>query len=200
MTTPSRLGTPALRRLRVHEYAALFRVFDPDERERLRESLRRGYDDAHPIVITPNGEIVDGRNRRDVAVELELEDVPVVVREFADEKAIVAFVVAENLARRHLSAQERRALAGRLVVNGSSTRQAAKLAGVSQMTAQRAARAQRSGESSDSRAVERVNGSDGKSYPATKPETKIPRSRRRQLDESTQTICPTCGGSGCVTR
>jgi hypothetical protein len=150
-STLAGLGPPALRRLRVHRYAALFRPLAGDERTRLRESLQRGYDPLHPIVVTAgSGEIVDGRNRRDLACELGLT-VPVVEREFADDAAIARFILAENVARRHLDQRERRELAGRLVNgHGLSTRQAAKTAGVSQMTAQRAAVEQRTSESDDS--------------------------------------------------
>jgi ParB-like chromosome segregation protein Spo0J len=145
----------------------LVRPLAGDERDRLRDSLRDGYDPLHPIVVTPGGEIVDGRNRRDLCVELELPAV-VVERTFASDAELARFVVAMNLARRHLDQRERRELAGRLVVNGTSTRQAARTTGVSKATAQRAAAEVRaSGVSSETPA--RSSGSDGKSYPATRP-------------------------------
>ncbi len=99
---------------------------------------------------------------------------PVAYVDFPDEEAVRLFVIAENIARRHLSVEERGELAGKLVVNGASTRSAAKAAGVSQKTAQRAAAKERaSGESSDSPEPNaRTTGADGKSYPATKTKTK----------------------------
>jgi transposase len=160
---------PALHRFAVHRFAGLFRPLAGDERNRLRESLQRRYDPLHPIVVTPNGEIVDGRNRRDLCCELEIPAV-VVEREFADDAEIMAYIVSANLARRHLDQRERRELAGRLVMNGTSTRQAAKTAGVSKATAQRAAANNRSGVSSETpppMEEARTNGADGKSYPAT---------------------------------
>lgn len=174
-----RLAPPALRRLTVHRYAGLFPALVGDERDRLRESLRTGYDEDHAIVVTPSGEIVDGRNRRDLACELELHDVPVLVREFVDDAAIATYIASMNIARRHLAARQQRELAGRLVaIDGISTRQAGKLAGVSQSTAGRAACEARAQVShADSPAPKsRTNGSDGKSYPATRPKSKsIPR-------------------------
>jgi hypothetical protein len=160
-----------LRRLPVHRHAGLFRPLEGDERERLRESMRNGYDPLHPIVVAAGTEeIVDGRNRRDLAVELGLTAVPIFRCDFAGDAEITAFIVRANLARRHLSARERRELAARLVNgHGLSTRQAARQAGVSQMTAQRAAARERLGESNDSPA--RTTGADGTSYPATRSTT-----------------------------
>jgi hypothetical protein len=168
MSTLKRLSPAALRRLHVHRYAGLVRPLAGDERDRLRDSLSDGYDPLHPIVVTPGGEIVDGRNRRDLCVELELPAV-VVERTFASDAELARFVVAMNLARRHLDQRERRELAGRLVVNGTSTRQAAKAAGVSQSTAGRAATEARAQVShADSPTPTRTLGIDGKRYPATR--------------------------------
>ncbi len=73
---PYELGTLAaheLRALDVHLDAGRFRVLEGDERERLYAAMKSGYDAAHPIVCwSKKGEIVDGRNRRDLAVELGL--------------------------------------------------------------------------------------------------------------------------------
>jgi hypothetical protein len=161
--------TPAaLHRLRVHEFAALFPPLQGDDRDRLRDSMKRGYDPLHPIVTTPDGQIVDGRNRRDLAVELGLV-APVLRREFADDAEVAAFVVAENLARRHLDQRQRRELAGKLVLNGTSSREAGKAAGVSHATAQRAAEEARAGGTNVPPGADRVTGRDGKSHPAKRP-------------------------------
>jgi ParB-like chromosome segregation protein Spo0J len=189
MTTTKtvRVKAAELRRLHLHRYAALVRPLDYDERGRLEDSIRHGYDDSHPIVVwARTGEIVDGRNRRDVAVGLGLADVPVVEREFADDAEVAAYVLAANLARRHLTAKERRELAGRLVVNGTSTRRAAKTAGVSEATARRAAADARAGASPDAPTSERVTGSDGKSYPATKPRAAKPQAAKRKAKPITR--------------
>ena len=44
------LSNGELRALPVHRHAGLFRPLEDDERERLRESIRNGYDEGHPIV------------------------------------------------------------------------------------------------------------------------------------------------------
>jgi ParB-like chromosome segregation protein Spo0J len=164
------LKTGHLRGLHVHRAAGLFRPFEDDERDRLRASMQTGYDHSHPIILwSKTDEIVDGRNRRDLAVELGCRHVPVAVVDFPDEAAVTAYIVAQNLARRHLTTKERAELAARLVNGGMSTRKAAKATGVSQMTAQRAAAKARAGESSDSPGGSRTTGADGKTYPATKP-------------------------------
>jgi transposase len=158
-----------LRALHVHRHAGIFRPLEDDEREHLRASMERGYDEAHPIIVwAQTNEIVDGRNRRDIAAaELDLRDVAVAFVKFPDEDAVRDYVISQNLARRHLTTRERCELAGRLVLKGASTRTAAKQAGVSQKTAQRAAsKARAAGESSDSPAT-KTTGADGKSYPAT---------------------------------
>jgi ParB-like chromosome segregation protein Spo0J len=154
-----RLSPPELRALAVHRCAGLFPVLVGEQRDELRASMRRhGFDETYPIVVrAETREIVDGRNRRDLACELHLTDVPVVEREFANEAEVAAFIVSANLARRHLDRGERRELAARLVNgNGYSTRKAARLAGVSQKTAQRAAVEQRASESNDSVAARRA--------------------------------------------
>lgn len=200
--TTKTLNVAELKKLTIHRRAGIFRPLQDDERDRLRTSIRAGFDEAHPIVVwAQTNEIVDGRNRRDLAVELKCSAVPVAYVVFPDEAVVRTYIVAQNLARRHLDYRERCELAARLVNgDGLSTRQAAKVAGVSQSTARRVAAADRSGESRDSPVLERVNGSDGKSYPATKPKTtrKPRRTTKTQTQTQTQTICPTCGGSGHV--
>ena len=197
MSKIERLGPPALRRLTVHRYAGLFPALVGDERDRLRESLQRdGFDRDRPIIVTPDGAIIDGRNRRDVCCEVGVEvDAFVLVREFADDAEIAAYIRSANLARRHLSARQQRELAGRLVaVDGVSTRDAGRLAGVSQSTAGRAAREARAQVShADSPAAKsRTNGADGKSYPATRaaatPKKSTSASVSRPTYESSQAL------------
>jgi ParB-like chromosome segregation protein Spo0J len=177
--TIKNLAPHALRSLLVHRYAGLFRPVEGDERERLITAMKSGYDDAHPIVVwEKTGEIVDGRNRRDIALELEMSDVPVAYVAFPDETAVSQFVVAQNLARRHMTTKERSGVAGQLIVNGTSVRDAARATGVSKTTAQRAAtKARKSGVPNGTRA-KRTTGTDGKSYPATREQkTKAPTPR-----------------------
>jgi ParB-like chromosome segregation protein Spo0J len=134
-TTTKELAPTALKALHVHRYAGIFRPVEGDELDKLRDSIRAGYDASHPIVVwAQTGEIVDGRNRRDVALEVGAKKVPAVYVDFPDDDEVRRFIVQQNLARRHLTTKERAALAGQLVVNGASVRAAAKSAGVSKDT------------------------------------------------------------------
>lgn len=202
--TTRTLSTAELRKLTVHRRAGIFRPLEGDERKRLLASIRNGYDEAHPIVAwSKTNEVIDGRNRRDVAVELRCTDVPVAFVDFPDEDAVTAFVIAQNLARRHLDPKERAELAARLVNGGMSTRSAARVTNVSKDTAQRAASAARSsGVSSETPAKTRRVGADGKSYPATrkssKPKPTKPIEDVTVFPPGTEAICPTCWGSGRV--
>lgn len=172
------LTTARLRALKVDPDCAIFPVFNDEERAGLRESMQvDGFDPDMPVTVNADtNEIEDGRNRRDVACELEIDGVPVVYRHFADRAEKLRFIARRNIHRRNLTAAQRRSLAGKLSVDGGlSTREAAKLAGVSQMTAQRAATEQReaSGESDDSR--DQVTGADGKRYRATRTKKSKPK-------------------------
>jgi hypothetical protein len=163
--TIRRLGERELRRLTVHPLCALLPRLEGVDRDRLRVSMATGYDENHPIVINQEGAILDGWNRRDVACELHLNDVPVLVRRFADDVELAAFIYRENVARRHLEVRDRAALAARLVNGGASVRAAATATNVPKSTVHRAAAAARETVPSGTSA-ERVTGIDGKSYPA----------------------------------
>jgi ParB-like chromosome segregation protein Spo0J len=177
-TTVKQVASTELKRLPVHRHAGIFRPVAGDELERLRNSIQNGYDDLHPIVVwKETGEIVDGRNRRDLAVDLKCTNVPVAFVAFPNENAVTEFIIAQNLARRHLTTKERAELAGALVINGTSVRTAAKTTGVSKSTTQRAANKARARVPSGTAAKRRTAGADGKSYPATKPKPK-PRTSR----------------------
>jgi ParB family chromosome partitioning protein len=191
MTTTLVLSPPELRALRPHRYAGLFPQLVGSDRDELRDSMRRrGYDEAFPLVVwEQTGELIDGHNRRDVALELGFVEVPVVLRDdFESEADVAAFIVSANIARRHLARDERRELLKRLARNGVSTRQAAKAAGVSPSTALRAAVEARA--SNDAPAAERVTGADGKSYPATRRPSPAYLKARQAHDEAVRNRTP----------
>jgi ParB-like chromosome segregation protein Spo0J len=137
--TIKRLGFTELKRLPVHYQAALFPYIEGELREFVRASLaERGFDESEPIVLwAKTNEIVDGRNRRDLAVELKLTDVPVASVRFTTEDEVRAYIVQANLARRHLPRRELEQLRKRLTRGGMSTRQVASLTGASERTVQR---------------------------------------------------------------
>lgn len=119
-----------LRKLPVHHAAGIFPVLSGEALGLLRESLReRDYDAAAPIVVwAKTNEIVDGRNRRDLAVELKMDAVVAFVS-FLTEREVAAYVVQANLARRHLRARDLQMLMKRLTAIGLSTSEVAAATG-----------------------------------------------------------------------
>lgn len=132
-TTIRKLTLAQLRKLPVHRYAGIFRVLEGDERELLRQSLSdHGYDESAPIVVSERtGEIVDGRNRRDIAVDLKLASVPVAFVKFPSDRDIAVYITHANLARRHLNARDRAKLAKTLAEVGFDTSMVAAAVGLS---------------------------------------------------------------------
>jgi ParB-like chromosome segregation protein Spo0J len=129
--TIKRLSSSELRRLTVYQKTGIFPVLEGEARELIRDSLSNGYDESQPIVVwAATGEIIDGRNRRDIAVELKLSDVPVAFVKFTNKDEVTAYVVQANLARRHLSRRELTQLRKQLVGNGLPPKKVAELTGV----------------------------------------------------------------------
>lgn len=131
-----------------------------EEYEALRESIRADgvkvaieYDEA--------GIVLDGHHRLRACRELGITEWPRVVRRGMSENQKRDHVLALNLARRHLSREQRRELVARLRELGMSTRTIANKLGVNRETVM-----------SDIRQVvgiqppDTVTGSDGKHYPA----------------------------------
>jgi hypothetical protein len=96
-----------------HPAATIFPVMDDSELEELTENIRQnGFDPKHPIVLH-EGKVLDGRNRLEVCRELwrrgQLSFDPPFVEWDGDDA--VAWVLSENLYRRHLTASQRSAVA-----------------------------------------------------------------------------------------
>jgi len=121
-----------LKELRLHKGCSLFPPLDDDAMESLRVSIGKGYDEGQPIVVwkRPVGEmvIVDGKHRRDILVELGWEG-PVAFVPFKDEREVQDFIVGANLARRHLTAKDRRELREKLYKLGAKIPEIAKQLG-----------------------------------------------------------------------
>ena len=83
-------------------------------------------------------------------------------------KDIGAFVLSENLHRRHLDAEARQRVVALLRAKGESTRAIAEKVGVSQPTVLRDT--EKSGDTNVSPDTKRVTGKDGKNYPARRRE------------------------------
>jgi len=96
----------AVASLRSHEHAQL-PPLDQRTQTALREDIRkRGI--VEPLEITPNGTVLNGRERLAAAKHLGLKEIPVRVISPDDE---VEHIILAALQRRHLSASQRAALA-----------------------------------------------------------------------------------------
>lgn len=97
------------------------------EYEALREDIRRrGV--LVPVELDENGEILDGHNRAAIAAELGI-DYPTVVRAGLTEDDKYQHVLALNLARRHLSREQRIELHTTLRARGLSFPTIARMTG-----------------------------------------------------------------------
>lgn len=96
--------------LEPHALADLFPMMNDDDYARLRESMRTRQ--FEPIVLY-EGKILDGRNRWRACREL---DIPCFRRSFNPQREgdPLAFVIAKNLARRHLTTSQRALIAARI--------------------------------------------------------------------------------------
>lgn len=138
-----------------------------------RESVRaRGV--RVPVELDAAGRVLDGHHRLQVARELELEagEVPVTVRDdLQDDEAALEYMLEVNLGRRHLSREGRQHVGRTLRDRGWSLRRIANRVGVSHTTIRRdlddagGTNVTPDG-GSDSRV--RVEGADGKRYPASR--------------------------------
>jgi len=84
----------------------------PEALEALRESIRREKRVRVPLVATRAGLVLAGASRLAAALELNLPLVPVEIRDdLEDEDAQLAFIVDDNLSRKHYTEVERVRLA-----------------------------------------------------------------------------------------
>ena len=132
---------------RCHPACLLLPEMSEDEFRALVEDIRVN-DLRDPIVIDENGDIIDGRHRWQAILELGRGMVlqPRVLHGYSEAEK-VARVMSENIMRRHLTTQQRAAIAAELATmksgartdlasndarSGLSDAQAAKLMGVSE--------------------------------------------------------------------
>lgn len=90
----------------VHPAADLFPMLDASELDQLAaDAKEQGWN--NPVVVTPDGHLLDGRNRLIASVMIGL-DVPI---RRLDPPDPIAWVLSENLRRRHLNTAQRAVLA-----------------------------------------------------------------------------------------
>lgn len=135
-----------MKQLGFHPLADLFPLMEGDEREKLVADIKQiGL--LHPITLL-DGKIIDGRNRYRACLEA---DVPLRTNEYEGEDPL-AFVISNNLHRRHLDESQRAMTAAKLATmkpgrqwitnppnGGFSQDQAAATLNVSKRAVQRAA-------------------------------------------------------------
>jgi ParB-like chromosome segregation protein Spo0J len=123
-----------------------------------------------PIELDESGAVLDGHHRLQAWTELRAEgvkvpDYPRVIRRFTDREDKVGHVLALNLSRRHLSRTQRAELVARLRRERWSHRRIAMVLGVDEITVRRDLRG------ATDVAPHRVEGRDGREYPAARPRT-----------------------------
>lgn len=97
------------RKLRVHPAAGIFPKMSDEDYERLKLDIKQNG--VLEPVKTLDGMLLDGRHREKVCIELEIE-CPTwpISKDEMGELTPHAWVIAENLARRHLTAAQRAAI------------------------------------------------------------------------------------------
>lgn len=149
-------------------YADLLPPQTPEEFRSLYESIQaKGM--LQSCLLSQTGQdrhyhVLDGMHRLIIAVALELRwnDIKKAYRNLLDETARYEHALDTNLARRHLTPDQRRELALKLRQKGWSFAQIAKATGTSKSTAAR--------DVADGDQPETITGTDGKPYAARQPE------------------------------
>lgn len=141
----------------------LFPTLDPATESALRASIER-WGVLVPVAVDQHGNIIDGHHRQAIAAELDL-DCPTQAFEIADDDHARELATTLNMTRRHLSIDQRRELVTHLRQEGHSMQAIADALGVSKPAVQR----DLSNVSTDTM-PDRITTSDGRSYPATRPQ------------------------------
>lgn len=114
-----------------HEEAMRFPRLEGEEREALKESLRRSKGNkSQPIlyrIYQGRREGLDGRNREELCLELKLR--PTYKRVDVADEDVKEFIWQKNLYRRHLTAEQAKPFIEELRANGHSIRAIAKKVG-----------------------------------------------------------------------
>jgi ParB-like chromosome segregation protein Spo0J len=166
-----------------HPACLLLPEVDAEAFRELVEDLRN-HGQRHPIIIDEHGVVLDGRHRLRALRELFVE--PRIETFHGTEAEKVALVMSENVHRRHLTVQQRAAVAAELApmrhggdrskasVDALTDAQAAKLMGVSEPSVERAKKRMRADPEAHRKAKA---GTLGRKQPQSKPQK-----MRRQWD------------------
>lgn len=159
---------PTTKKTRQKKYAPVLQLppLAPDELDGLKASIAV-HGVLVPILLTEDGRVIDGSNRRAIADALGYE-CPESVQKGLTEDEIRALARSLNLARRHLSREQRRQLVADQLreTPAWSNRRVAKNLGVDHHTVASVRLELSAG--GEIPQVERTTGRDEKSYPATR--------------------------------
>lgn len=156
---------------------------DPEERAALVESIST-FGILQPVVVDEAGAILDGHHRKGIADELGIP-CPTVTLPGLTEEQKVEQALALNLARRHLTPEQRQALVMDLRGRGLSIRFISEKTGIPRSTVHRVAAAVPGG------TPEYVTGNDGKRYIARQPNPTLDQWRQTWLDMGVRVIAST---------
>jgi ParB-like nuclease domain len=112
---PQTYVTVSGRMWRIHPLASLMPWMADAEYERFKESIRARGKLRLPIIVTPEGDVLDGRHRLRACVELGIEPAATVCE---DGEPYVDVVLDSNDKRRHLNPNQRALVAARLATLG----------------------------------------------------------------------------------
>jgi transposase-like protein len=178
-------------------FAEKFPLLEGEELEGLKTSIAKtkGVKEQPILYRMTKGkkEGLDGRNREFVCKELKIEPTYRLVN--VKDEDVKDFILRRNLHRRHMTKELRRSIVAELSADGESTRQIAGAIGVSQSTVQSDLAASDSDSSAGERknSPETVTGSDGKEYPAKRPQILCGRCTRFvNSGGAPQKNCPMC--------
>lgn len=146
------------------DFTSLFPALDAATEAALTESIRR-FGVLVPVVRDQHGNLLDGRHRSRIADTLGAK-YRVDVVNVADEDEAAAIASTLNSDRRHLTAEQRREMVRHLREEGHSLRAIGGALGVEKKQVQRDLA---SGGDTVPTSPERTRGTDGKSYPASRP-------------------------------
>jgi hypothetical protein len=92
-----------------HEVAALFPLLNGEEYDQFKEDIR--VNGQQEDIVVHDGKIVDGRNRYRACRQLGIDPR---LREWDGKGSLLTFVLSKNLARRHLTTEQRAMIAAKL--------------------------------------------------------------------------------------
>lgn len=88
-----------------HPVSEIFPLLEGEEFEGLKESIRANGQ-REPIVLHPDGRILDGRNRYRACMALGMEPKTITYTGMGDTQALIDYVLDTNLHRRHLTSSQ----------------------------------------------------------------------------------------------